>query len=83
MPLIRYRTHDITSSHGEVPALRKDSPRVAKFVGRSDDMLIIRGVNVYPSQIEHVLLKFPAVGNNYMIVVDRVDSIDTSQSRSR
>ncbi len=78
MPLIRYRTHDITSLINETcPHCGRTMPRLTKFVGRSDDMLIIRGVNVYPSQIEYVLMKFPAVGNNYMIVVDRAESLDT------
>ena len=78
MPLIRYRTHDITHLITEkCPHCGRIMPRFAKFTGRSDDMLIIRGVNVFPSQIEHVLMKFPAVGNNYMIVVDRAESLDT------
>ena len=78
MPLIRYRTHDITSLIMEkCPHCGRTMPRFTKFVGRSDDMLIIRGVNLYPSQIEYILMKFPAVGNNYMIVVDRLEALDT------
>ena len=57
----------------------RTSPRMSKVKGRSDDMLIIRGVNVFPSQIESVLLKFADVEPHYMIYVDRVNNSDTME----
>lgn len=75
MPLIRYRTGDITM------LLEDDCPcgrtrRIARFSGRVDDMLIIRGINVFPSQIEHVLLGLPEVGEHFQIEVDRKGALD-------
>ena len=78
-PLIRYRTRDICSLNYEPCACGRTHIRMNKPSGRSDDMLIIRGVNVFPSQIEEVLLKV-SVGDitpNYQIVVDRVNNNDT------
>ena len=75
MPLIRYRTGDITMLlDDECPCGR--GPKLARFTGRSDDMLVIRGINVFPSQIEHVILEIPEVGNHYMVYVDRVNHMD-------
>ncbi|HWQ66483.1 MAG TPA: phenylacetate--CoA ligase [Methanospirillum sp.] len=75
MPLVRYRTGDITMLlDDECPCGR--GPKLARFTGRSDDMLVIRGINVFPSQIEHVLLGIPEVGNHYMVYVDRVNHMD-------
>ena len=70
MPLLRYRTGDITM------LLEDDCPcgrtrRIARFSGRVDDMLIIRGINVFPSQIEHILMALPEVGDQFMVYVDR------------
>jgi len=70
MPLLRYRTGDITM------LLEEDCPcgrmqRIARFSGRVDDMLIIRGINVFPSQIEHILMALPEVGDQFMVYVDR------------
>ncbi len=75
MPLLRYRTGDITM------ILEDDCPcgrgrRIARIMGRSDDMLVIRGINVFPSQIEHVLLGIPEVGDQYMVYVDRKNHLD-------
>ena len=78
-PLIRYRTRDICSLNYEPCACGRTPIRMNKPSGRSDDMLIIRGVNVFPSQIEEVLLKV-SVGDitpNYQIIVDRVNNNDT------
>ncbi len=78
-PLIRYRTRDICSLNYEPCACGRTHIRMNKPSGRSDDMLIIRGVNVFPSQIEEVLLKV-SVGDitpNYQIIVDRVNNNDT------
>ncbi|MEE8836544.1 MAG: phenylacetate--CoA ligase [Eubacteriales bacterium] len=75
-PLLRYRTRDICRITKEACACGRTFARMDKPKGRSDDMLIIRGVNVFPSQIEAVLLKlgYPA---NYQIIVDRVNNTDT------
>lgn len=75
-PMIRYRTKDICVLNAEPCACGRTHIRMAKPMGRSDDMLIIRGVNVFPSQIESVLLNngMPA---NYRIIVDRVNNTDT------
>ncbi len=78
-PLIRYRTRDICSLNPEKCKCGRTFIRMNKPTGRSDDMLIIRGVNVFPSQIEEVLLKYVSSGitTNYQIVVDRVNNTDT------
>ena len=75
-PMLRYRTHDICVLHREKCSCGRTFIKMAKPMGRSDDMLIIKGVNVFPSQIEAVLLEegFPA---NYQIIVDRVNNSDT------
>ena len=71
MPLIRYRTRDITKITREPCACGRTCPRLSKFRGRTDDMLIVRGINVFPSQIEHVLLHIEGVQPHYQIIVDR------------
>ncbi len=79
-PLIRYRTRDICSLNAEPCKCGRTHIRMAKPTGRSDDMLIIRGVNVFPSQIEEVLIRFSGetgITPNYQIVVDRVNNNDT------
>ncbi len=81
-PLIRYRTRDICSLNYEKCACGRTHVRMNKPSGRSDDMMIIRGVNVFPSQIEEVLLKFGGgITPNYLIVVDRVNNTDTLEVR--
>lgn len=77
IPLIRYRTRDITALHPEKCGCGRTMMRMDKILGRTDDMLIIRGVNVFPSQIESVLVEIAEVSPNYQIVVDRVDNTDT------
>lgn len=78
MPLIRYRTRDITAlDYGECPCGRTGA-RIARIKGRSDDMLIIRGVNVFPSQIESVLMSTDSrISPHYHITVDRINNSDT------
>ena len=77
LPLIRYRTKDLTSiSYGKCECGRTTA-RLSRFVGRSDDMLIIRGVNVFPSQVEAALLEMGEVSPNYLMIVDRVNNLDT------
>lgn len=77
LPLVRYRTKDIVSINYEIcPHCGRTMPRISKVKGRTDDMLIIRGVNVFPSQIEEVLLRVEGVAPHYIIEVDRVGSLD-------
>jgi phenylacetate-CoA ligase len=76
MPIIRYRTRDLTSLvTGECPCGRKHR-RISRLVGRSDDMLIIRGVNVFPGQIEEVLMRDKWLGGNYVIQLTKKESLD-------
>lgn len=76
-PLIRYRTRDISSLDYDKCACGRTMVRMAKPSGRSDDMLIIRGVNVFPSQIESVLTEVGEATPHYMLLVDRVGVLDT------
>ena len=77
LPLIRYRTKDLTSIEYGTCECGRTQPRIQKFKGRSDDMLIIRGVNVFPSQVEAALLEMGETTPNYMMIVDRVNHQDT------
>ncbi len=77
IPLIRYRTKDLTSITHEVCECGRTSPRISRFKGRSDDMLIIRGVNVFPSQVEAALINVEEVTPHYMMIVDRENNLDT------
>lgn len=79
MPLIRYRTRDIASLNDDPCPCGRTSVKLNKITGRSDDMLIIRGVNVFPSQIESVLLKNSDIQPHYHINVDRVNNLDTME----
>ncbi|MBN2373147.1 phenylacetate--CoA ligase [bacterium] len=76
-PLIRYRTRDISALHAEPCRCGRTLVRMDRVSGRSDDMLIIRGVNVFPSQIESVLMEIEGLEPHYMIIVDREGSLDT------
>jgi len=76
-PLIRYRTRDITSLNREPCICGRTHLRMNKVSGRSDDMLIIRGVNVFPSQIESVLMEMKEVEPHYQLIVDREGTLDT------
>jgi phenylacetate-CoA ligase len=76
LPLIRYRTHDISSLNYEKCECGRTLVRMSKVTGRSDDMLIIRGVNVFPSQIESVLLETGETAPQYLLIVDKVDNLD-------
>ncbi len=78
-PLIRYRTRDITSLNAEPCACGRTTVRMNKVFGRSDDMLIIRGVNVFPSQIETVLIRAGGIEPHYQINVDRVNNTDVME----
>ena len=76
MPIIRYRTRDLTSFiPGSCPCGRAHK-RIDRIKGRVDDMFIVKGCNIYPMQIEHALMSFPEVGENYLIILEQVDSMD-------
>ena len=77
IPLLRYNTHDLSSLNHEKCFCGRTSVRMKKITGRSDDMLIIRGVNLFPSQIEHVLLELGETSAHYMLYVDRANNLDT------
>lgn len=81
LPLIRYRTKDISSLCIEKCSCGRTLVRMSKVTGRSDDMLIIRGVNVFPSQVESVLLTIKEAAPYYQLVVDRKNNLDTLEVR--
>lgn len=77
MPLIRYRTKDLTSIDHSTCKCGRTTPRISKFTGRTDDMKVIRGVNVFPTQVETALLGMGgAVAPHYLMIVDREDNMD-------
>jgi phenylacetate-CoA ligase len=77
LPLIRYRTRDLTRLTREKCKCGRTMVRMEKCLGRSDDMLIIRGVNLFPSQVESVLLEMSEIKPHYLLIVDRVNNLDT------
>ncbi len=76
-PVLRYRTRDITYIFKEKCSCGRTHRRIHRLLGRTDDMLIIRGVNIFPSQIENVLLKQKGIEPHYLLVIDRVNNLDT------
>lgn len=76
LPIIRYRTRDLTSLDKSPCDCGRTHVRMQKVLGRSDDMVIIRGVNVFPSMVESVLLNIPGVEPHYLLIVDRKDNLD-------
>jgi phenylacetate-CoA ligase len=77
IPLLRYNTRDLSTLNREKCSCGRTTVRMKKITGRSDDMLIIRGVNLFPSQIEHVLLEMGETSAHYMLYVDRENNLDT------
>jgi phenylacetate-CoA ligase len=77
LPLIRYRTRDLTRLNYEKCKCGRTMVRMEKCLGRSDDMLIIRGVNLFPSQVETVLLDMSEIKPHYLLIVDRINNLDT------
>ncbi|RXE55895.1 phenylacetate--CoA ligase [Methanoculleus taiwanensis] len=77
LPMVRYRIGDITVLDDETCACGRTHPRIRRISGRVDDMLIIRGINVFPSQIEHALMEIPNIGRHFQIVVDKKGALDT------
>ena len=76
-PLIRYRTRDVTSLHTEICPCGRTHPRMMRVSGRTDDMIIIRGVNVFPSQVESVLVGIEEAEPHYLLILGREGSLDT------
>lgn len=79
MPLLRYRTKDLCTLDDTPCPCGRTSVRMGKILGRSDDMLIIRGINVFPSQVESVVLSMEEFAPRYLLIVDRVNNLDTLQ----
>lgn len=78
LPMIRYRVGDVTVLNDEPCACGRTSPRIMRIQGRVDDMLIVRGINVFPSQVEHALMEIPeVVGSAFQIEVDRKGALDS------
>ena len=77
MPLLRYRTRDLSSLISGQCECGRTNVRMTRIIGRCDDMLIIRGINVFPSQVESVILEMPEFEPVYLMVVDRVNLLDT------
>ncbi len=76
MPLLRYRTRDLCTLRDDPCPCGRTAVRMGRILGRSDDMLIIRGINVFPSQIESVILSMPECAPHYRLIIDRVDNLD-------
>ncbi len=81
IPLVRYRTRDLTTLNADHCVCGRTTLRMGRITGRTDDMLIIRGVNVFPSQIESVILKIDGVEPYYQLIVDRDGPLDTLEVR--
>jgi phenylacetate-CoA ligase len=75
MPLLRYRTRDLTSIIPGSCACGRTHRRIHRITGRADDMLIVRGVNIFPQQIERVLMAMPQIGRNYVIQLEGLDDM--------
>ena len=76
MPLIRYRTRDLASVYPDRCPCGRTHRRISRIKGRSDDMLIVKGVNIFPIQIETVLMSFPEIGRNYKIILETKEHMD-------
>ena len=76
MPMIRFRIGDVSMIDNEPCPCGRTHPRIHRIQGRVDDMLIIRGINVFPSQVEHTLMTIPEVGQHFQIVVERRGALD-------
>jgi phenylacetate-CoA ligase len=81
LPVVRYRTRDLTFIDPAPCACGRTSVRIGRITGRTDDMLIVRGVNVFPSQVEHALLQMTEVAPHYLLVLRREGALDTVEIR--
>ena len=77
LPLIRYRIGDLTVINSEPCKCGRTHPRIMRILGRTDDMIIVRGINVFPGQVEAVLLTIPEVAEHYQLIIDRKGELDT------
>ena len=75
-PLVRFRLGDLTIIDNEPCECGRSHPRIMRILGRTDDMIVVRGINVFPSQVESVLMRIPEVGDHYQIIVDRKGPLD-------
>jgi phenylacetate-CoA ligase len=75
-PLVRYRIGDLTILNREPCECGRTHPRIMRILGRTDDMIVVRGINVFPSQVESVLMRIPEIAENYQIIVDRKGPLD-------
>jgi len=75
-PLLRYRTRDLTHIYPGACDCGRTHRRIGRILGRTDDMLIINGVNVFPSQIEEIIMKLPEIGTNYQIIIEKAGALD-------
>ncbi|HDM60097.1 MAG TPA: phenylacetate--CoA ligase family protein [Archaeoglobus veneficus] len=76
LPLLRYKTGDITFIMDDECSCGRTHPKIHRILGRADDMIVVRGINVFPSQIEHVLMQIPEVGDHFQVVITRNGSLD-------
>ena len=75
-PLLRYRTRDLSVINPQPCRCGRTHRRISRIKGRTDDMLIINGVNVFPSQIEEIIMKMPEIGTNYLIAIEKSGALD-------
>ncbi|RLI79733.1 phenylacetate--CoA ligase [Archaeoglobales archaeon] len=76
LPLIRYKTGDVTFVMDDECSCGRTHPKIHRILGRADDMIVVRGINVFPSQIEHVLMQIPEVGDHFQVLITRNGSLD-------
>ncbi len=76
LPLLRYRTGDLTMLMTDRCACGRTHPRIHRVFGRTDDMIVVRGINVFPSQIEHVLMRIPEAGDHFQVIITRKGTLD-------
>lgn len=81
MPLLRYRTGDLTYIMDSDCPCGRTHPKMHRILGRADDMIIVRGINVFPSQIEHILMQVPEAGDSYQVVITRDGTMDEMKVR--
>lgn len=81
LPLLRYRTGDLTYIMDEDCPCGRTHPKMHRILGRADDMIIVRGINVFPSQIEHILMQVPEAGDTYQVVINRNGTMDEMKVR--
>jgi len=81
LPIVRFRIGDVSSIDPEPCPCGRTHPKIKRIFGRVDDMLVVRGINVFPSQVQHTLMSIPELGEHFQIVVERKGALDTMQVR--